>query len=127
MKTILVDAIDCFIHEDGTYDPAMYSLLETYENPKLVLTGADDSQFKEFNLAVSPYEVFTLKHSPEKTDPAYYKKLLSSYNLQVKDVIYFEHNPDACKAAQSLGIITYFYDYSNKDYNTLKEFIDNNL
>lgn len=81
MKTILVDAINGLILEDGTVFKEMYQLLETYPNKKIVLTGANDEQFKQFNLDQSPYEVFTLKHDPEKTDPAYFNTLLDSYSL----------------------------------------------
>ena len=50
MKTILVDAIDGLILKDGTVFEEMHQLLEKYPNPKLVLTCANDEQFKEFNL-----------------------------------------------------------------------------
>lgn len=127
MKTILVDAIYCFISENGKIFEEMHSLLEGYPNRKIILTGANDEQFKKFGLDNMPYEVFTLKHNPEKADPAYYKTLLSRFNLTNRDVIYFEHNPDTVKSAQSVGIETYFYDYSKKDLEGLKKFLDGNL
>lgn len=127
MKTILVDAINGLILEDGTVFAEMHSLLEAYPNRKLVLTGANDEQFKKFNLAASPYKVFTLKHNPEKTDPAYYQTLLSKYGLTADEVIYFEHSADAAKSAESIGIKTYFYDHSKQDLAALKEFLDTNL
>lgn len=127
MKTILVDAINGLILEDGTIFQGMYDLLEKYPNNKLVLTGANDEQFKQFNLDKSPYEVFTLKHNPEKADPAYFKTLLSKYDLSVNDVVYFEHNRDAVKSAESIGIKTYFYDHTKEDLAALKKFLDSNL
>lgn len=80
MKTILVDAINGLILEDGTVFAKMHELLETYPNKKVVLAGANDEQFKEYNLDKSPYPVFTLKHNPEKTDPKYFELLLLSLN-----------------------------------------------
>ena len=127
MKTILVDGISGLILKDGTLQQEMYELLEHYPNPKLVLTGANDEQWKEFNLDISPYEVFTLKHNPEKTDPEYFKILLSKYNLAPDKVIYFEHSQEAAGTATSLGIGTYFYDHTKQDIAALKEFIDTNL
>lgn len=127
MKTIFVDAINGLILENGTIFDGMFKLLEEYPNNKIVLTGANDEQFKQFNLDKSPYEVFTLKHNPEKTDPSYFKILLDKYNLQAQDVIYFEHNQDAAKSAQSVGINTYFYDHTKEDLAALKEFIDSGL
>jgi len=127
MKTILVDAIDGLILKDGTVFEEMHQLLEKYPNPKLVLTGANDEQFKEFNLNRSPYEVFTLKHDPEKTDPKYFEILLNKYKLQPSEVVYFEHNKEAAEVATQAGIKTMFYDCSKRDLKELKEFLDSNL
>jgi len=130
MKTILVDAVDCFVIEkEGTFQifKEMKDLLETFPNRKIILTGANDEQFKNFGLDKMPYEVFTLKHNPEKTDPKYFEIMLQKFNLDAKDVIYFEHNPDAVKSAQSVGITTFYYDNDKKDLAALKKFIDENL
>lgn len=127
MKTILVDAINGLILEDGTLFQAMYELLEQYKNPKIVLTGANDEQFNKYNLHEAPYDVFTLEHNPEKTDPKYYIRMLEYFNLTAKDVIYFEHNAEAVKSAESVGIRTYFYDHTKQDLIALKKFLDKNL
>jgi len=127
MKTILVDAINGFVLEDGTIFEAMHKLLETYSNQKIVLTGANDEQFKKFGLDKVPYEIFTLKHNPEKTDPEYFKRMLARYNLKPNDVIYFEHNKEAVESAKSAGINTYFYDHTKEDLEALRSFFDKNL
>ncbi len=127
MKTILVDAINGLILEDGSVFQQMHELLEEYPNEKIVLTGANDEQFKLFNLENAPYKVFTLKHNPEKTDPEYYKLMLDEFNLRADQVIYFEHNAEAAKSAESVGITTYFYDHKKEDLMSLKRFIDKNL
>ena len=127
MKTILVDAVFCFVSDKGEIFTEMHELLESFPNKKIILTGANDEQFVKFGLDKMPYEVFTLKHNPEKTDPAYFKTLLSKYNLTNQDVVYFEHNIDAVKSAESVGIKSYFYDENIKDLIGLKEFITNNI
>ena len=130
MKTILVDAVYCFVIEDnGDFEifKEMYGLLETFPNRKILLTGANDEQFKSFGLDKMPYEVFTLKHNPEKTDPTYYQKMLEYFGLNKDDVIYFEHNPKAVESAQSVGIKTHYYDSEKKDLEILKKFLDDNL
>ena len=104
MKTILVDAVDTFVLEKEGIDKALYELLESYPNNKIILTNANDKQMEIFGLTNMPYEVFTLKHNPDKPDPTYFKTLLEKYNLSPHEVIYFEHNPDAVKSAQSVGI-----------------------
>ena len=130
MKTILVDAVSCFIIEkDGEFIifQDMYKLLETYPNKKIILTGASDDKIKLYGLDKVPYEFFTLKHNPEKTNPEYYKIMLKNFNLGPKEVIYFEHNLDAVKSAQSVGINTYYYNNDKKDLESLKKFLDENL
>ncbi len=126
MKTILVDAVDAFIIEDkGDFKifKEMYDLLETFPNRKIILTGANDEQFKKFGLDKTPYEVFTLKHNPEKTDSKYYEIMLKHFSLSKDDVVYFEHNPEAVKSAQSIGIKTHYYDPDKRDLKVLKDFL----
>jgi len=130
MKTILVDAVHCFIIENrGVFKifQEMQDLLDIFPNQKIILTGANDEQFKKFGLDKMPYDVFTLKHNPEKTDPKYFETMLKHFNLDVVDVIYFEHSLEAVKSAQSLGINAFYYDNDKKDLIALKAFIDNNL
>ncbi len=127
MKTILVDAVYSFVSDGGVIFQEMFDLLEEYPNKKIILTNAGDEKWEQYGLNKMPYEVFTLKHNPEKTDSEYYKKLLSHFGLKADDVIYFEHNPEAVKSAQSVGIKSYFYDQDKKDLVGLKNFIDENL
>jgi len=127
MKIILVDAVDAFVSDKGIISKEMYDLLETFENRKIILTGANDEQFIEFSLNKMPYEVFTLKHNPEKSDSEYYEKMLKHFDLDKDNVIYFEHSPEAVKSAQSIGIKTYYYDNDKKDMVALKDFLTKNL
>lgn len=130
MKTILVDAVDGLIikdKEEYIVFQEMYELLESFPNKKIILTGANDEQFKLFNLAKAPYEVFTLKHDPEKTDAKYFEIMLQHYNLNKDELIYFEHNPEAVKSAESIGIKSYYYNHQNKDLKVLKDFLNNNV
>ncbi len=53
--------------------------------------------------------------------------MLSHFNLTKEEVVYFEHNQEAVKSAQSVEINTYFYDNDKKDLRGLKEFLDDNL
>ena len=74
-----------------------------------------------------PYEVFTLKHYPEKSNPEYYKKMLDHFNLKAEDVVYFEHNPDAIKSSQSVGIKTCFWDKEKQPLKELHIFLKNTI
>ncbi len=127
MKTILVDAVDTFVIEgEGIYQP-MHDLLEQYSNRKIILTGANDDQMQEFGLTNLPYELFTLKHNPEKTDPEYFRRMLKHFKLDKNDVVYFEHNTEAVKSAQSVGITSHYYNSEERDLAALKDFLDKNL
>ncbi len=127
MKTILVDAVGTFVIEgEGIYQP-MLDLLEQYPNRKIVLTNANDEQMITYGLTNLPYEVFTLKHNPDKINPEYFNQFLKQFNLNAEDVIYFEHNPDAVKSAQSVGINSFLYDPEKKDVDNLRVFLDKNL
>ena len=84
MKTILVDAWNTFVTANGI-DQDLKKLLDTFPNRKIILTNAN------------------------KTDKAYFLKMLGHFNLQPNDVLYFEHNEDAQNSATSLGIKTYLY------------------
>ena len=130
MKTILVDAVDAFVVETKNgfeIFPEMRDLLDAFPNRKIILTGANDEQYKKFGLDKMPYEVFTLKHDPEKTDPKYYETMLAHFGLKADDVVYFEHNPEAIKSAASVGIKSYHYDHEKKDLAALKTFLNENL
>lgn len=127
MKTILVDAVDVFVIEgEGIYQP-LFNLLKEYPNRKIILTNANDEQMIEFGLTNLPYELFTLKHNPDKTNPDYFVQMLKHFNLEAKEVIYFEHNPNAVKSAQSIDITSYHYDSEKKDLVSLKHFLDSNI
>lgn len=127
MKTILVDAVDTFVIEGkGVYQP-MFELLEKYPNRKIILTNANDEQMIPFSLTNLPYELFTMKHNPDKVEPKFFETMLKKFNLKATDVIYFEHNPEAVKSAESLGIVSYHYDETKKDLQALKAFLDENL
>ena len=127
MKTILVDAVDAFVIEGEGIFREMYDLLETYPNRKIILTGANDEQFKMFGLDRMPYEVFTLKHNPEKTDPKYFELLLAHFGLLNDDVVYFEHNQKAVESARSTGIISHYYASEKRDLEALKNFLDSSV
>lgn len=124
MKTILVDAIRTLVSEEGRMFEDLYDLLESYPNRKIVLTGADDAQMKAFGLHDLPYEVFTLKHDPEKSDPRYYELMLERFGLSVDEVVYFEHNEAAVASARSIGIRTLHYDKDSRNLGAVRRFLD---
>jgi HAD superfamily hydrolase (TIGR01509 family) len=130
MKTILIDAVYAFIieTEEGfkIFEP-MQKMLDEFPNRKIILTSASDEKFEKYRLDKMPYEVFTLKHNPEKTDPEYYKKMLEHFNLKPEDVVYFEHSSEAVKSAESVGIKTMFWNNETRPLEDLKKFLENSI
>lgn len=127
MKVILVDAVNTFVIKGEGVFEEMHQLLEQYPNRKIVLTNANDEEQKVFGLDKIQYELFSLSHNPNKTDPLYYKKMLEHFNLSPHDVLYFEHNEAAVKSARSLKINTFHYNPEKRDLKALKHFIDMNI
>ncbi len=127
MKTILIDAIHTLVSPSGELNESLHTVLESYPNTKIIVTNADDAQMKTYNLQSMPYEVFTLKHSPEKTDPTYFETLLSKYGLAASEVVYIEHLLEALKSAQSLGIDSFLYDAEAKNIEEVRAFLVQNL
>lgn len=126
MKTILVDAWNTFVTQDWIFTE-MKELLDTYPNPKVVLTNANDEQIVSFGMTSLPYPLFTLKHNPDKVDPKYFEIMFEKLWLKSDEVIYFEHNIQAVESARSMWINSYHYDHTKKDLIELQAFIDNNL
>ena len=127
MKVILVDAINTLvIPNDGVYEPLL-KILDSYPNRKIVLTGANNEEFIQHGLDKLPYEVFTLKHNPEKSNPSYCEILLEQFDLVVEDLVYIEHNMEAIRSAESLNIKVFHYDKDLKDINKLNQFLELNI
>lgn len=122
MKTILVDAINTFVLKNEGLFKEMHELLETFPNRKIILTNANDEEIAKL-LPNMPYEIFTMRHNPDKPNPEYYKAMLSHFGFNAEDVVYFEHNPEAVESAESVGIKTYHYDKDEKNLGALKEFL----
>lgn len=112
---------------DSEINSDLHQLLEEFPNKKIILTNADFQEDNKFGLNDMPYEVFTLKFDPAKTDPSYYKKMLEHFNLTPKEVIYFEHNAESVASAQEAGITTHKYDKDIQNLIELKKFIENNI
>ena len=125
MKTILVDAWNTFVNENGV-NHEMKSILDNFDDNKIIVTNANEEEKITFGIVNMPYQVFSLAHNPNKTDSEYFKIMLTHYNLSIAEVVYFEHNEDAVKSAQSIGIKTLWLK-KGSDLSLLKKFLESNL
>ncbi|MEI6650087.1 MAG: hypothetical protein WCL23_01485 [Candidatus Moraniibacteriota bacterium] len=130
MKTILVDAAFTFTidSESGFHIfQELHDLLDTFPNPKIILTNANDEQLLKFGIVDMPYPVFSLKHEPDKVVPEYFVIMLDHFNLKPEDIVYFEHDLNAVRSAESVGITSYHYDADKKDLVSLRNFLEHNV
>ena len=125
MKTILVDAWNTFVTNEGI-NKDMQQLLDSYNNPKIILTNANAEELISLGIVNMPYPVFSLAHNPNKPNPEYYQKMLDHYALASKEVLYFEHHEDAVKSARYLSIDTLWLK-KGSSLQTLKQFLDQNI
>lgn len=123
---ILVDAWNTFVTKDGVNEE-MREMLDAFPHTKIIVTNANDEEKVQFGIVNMPFEVFSLSHNPNKTDPVYFANLLQHFHLKPSEVIYFEHNPDAVKSAQSLGITTFHYNAATKDVVAVRLFLEQHL
>ena len=56
-----------------------------------------------------PYEMFSLAHEPNKTDPEYFKVLFDQFSITADDVVYIEHTKEVIPVAEGLGIKVFFW------------------
>lgn len=127
MKTIFVDAWQTLVTADGM-DQKMYEILEKFENLKVIVTNADEENQKKYGIVNMPYEVYTLKNDPNKSDPKYYQMLMEDYNLSPDEVVLFENVPESVESAKKAGIKNvYRFDPEVRDYEALEKFIQENL
>ncbi len=127
MKTILVDAFNTFVCENNWINLEMQELLDSFKNRKIILTNANEEEKVKFGIVNMYYEVFSLKHNPNKTDPIYYKKMLEKFDLKIEDIVYFEHNLETVKSVKSIWINTFLYDKEKKDLKSLENFLIENI
>lgn len=126
MKTILVDAWNTFVTESWM-NQDLYKFLEKYENPKIIVTNANEEQKKKLGIVGMPYPVFSLAHKPDKVDPVYFWNLIEKFWLNSRNIVYFEHNIDAVNSAKMLGIETFHYQKWEDNISELKIFFEKNL
>lgn len=123
-KVILVDAVYCLVDENGNINIELKQYLDSLENRKIVVTNASLEKYKLYFKNLKDYEIFTLQRNPMKGNPEYFKTLLSNFKLKAEEVIYFEHDDEAVKSAQSIGIRATKY---TGDILMVKKFIEENL
>ena len=125
MKIILVDAWNTLI-KNKKLDIDLYNLLEKFENRKIILTNANNNELIDYGIVEMPYDVFSLSHVPNKDDVLYFKLFIKKYDFSINNLIYIEHNQEAVKSAESIGIKTHHYN-SKDSKDKLHQFLLKNI
>lgn len=124
-KIILIDALKTIIYADDKYNIDSFHLnselveyLNKLPNKKIVLTNASGEKLDKIKEMLKPfdYEIFTLNANPKKSEGEYFNILMNKYELDLKNVIYFDHNSENLQAAKSKDIeIIYQYEHNNRN------------
>lgn len=123
---MLVWSLHTLVNEDGIINTEVQSILNEFDNTKIIVTNSNDAEIEKLGLNNLNYEIFTLAHEPNKVNPLYFDILLRTYNLLPKNTIYFDSSEEALSAAKSMWITTYKFD-KNKDINVLRNYLKVNL
>ncbi|MEK6824531.1 MAG: HAD-IA family hydrolase, partial [Nanoarchaeota archaeon] len=122
IKAILADAISTLIDKEGKLNEGLAKSLESTEREIIVVTNANPNEIKS-KLGRYNFKIFSLLKIPDKANPDYFKQLLKKYNLQPREVIYFDHKKENIESAGKLGIASELYE----DNKQIKKWIENNL
>ena len=122
-RTILVDGMGCIYDENFQLNKKLVEIIDKF-NVKKILTVAGFRERGRETTKNHINDAFSLEEKGIKKDnPEYFRLLLSKFNLNPKEVIYFDHGEKSVKCAESLGIKSKLY----KKAKDIEKFIENNL
>lgn len=114
----------CIYDNDFEVNKKLLKILNLFDNRKILVVNG----FIKKGLQVlegENFDGFSLEEEGiKKTNQFYFERLLEKFNLFADQVIYFDHNEDNVKSAQSLGILSIQYDGSNEK---IRNFIEENI
>lgn len=119
--TILVDGMHCLYDKDFKLNKELFNYLQSLDANKILVVNGKSEKAKEL-LKNSGFEVFSFEDKIKKDEPEFFKRLLKKYNLNEKEVIYFDHSEDNVKSAKSLNINSVVY----RDNSQTKRFVEDN-
>ena len=91
-KTILVDGMHCIYDNEFNVNKFLLEIINSFDNKKILLVNGFKEKGKKA-LEGNNFEAFSLEEEKiKKNNPEYFKTLLSRYNLNPMEVIYFDHD-----------------------------------
>ncbi len=128
-RVILVDGMHCIYDKDFNINLELLKFLNDLNTHTILTVAGFREKGKELVKTSDPskesnWEAFSLEEKGIKKDnPEFYKKLLEKFNLSPSEVIYFEHDKNAVKTAEKVGIMSKHYT----GLDSIKKFIEDNL
>jgi FMN phosphatase YigB (HAD superfamily) len=127
MKFILVDAVHTLIDSNFNVDQEMFKMLESFQNQKIIVTNAGGESLERIEKLGILYPIFTLCRNPEKINSDYFRQFMMQYDCKNSDLLYFDHNILAVKAAEIVGIKSFHYEVEKRNIEEVKNFLTDNL
>ncbi len=101
-KVLLLDGMHCLFDENLGVDEAVLSRARALSSRIIVVTMVSRDALS--HLADIGLEVISYDFDPPKTNPDFFKKLLSEKSLSPDDVVYIDHAEENLKSARDAGI-----------------------
>ena len=120
-RTIFLDGMHCIYDKDFNINQELLNIVNSFEENKiLVVNGFREKGHKVLG---EKFKAFSLEEEGiKKSNPEYFKRLMSKFNLKPKNCVYFDHSEENVKSAESLGIKSFHYKNNNQQ---IKQFLEN--
>jgi FMN phosphatase YigB (HAD superfamily) len=124
-RTILADGMHTIYDRNFNINKELLEIIDFFDTKKILVVNGFREKGKEVLKNSSITEAFSLEEKQiKKENPEFFEVLLSRFDLKPKDLIYFDHDENNVKSAESVGIISRHYTNNNEE---IKDFIGENL
>lgn len=127
-RTILVDGMFCIYNDNFEVNNEILEIVNSINTKKILVINGFREKGEKL-LKKYGFSAFSMEEEGIKKDnPKFFDTLLKKFKLKPEEVIYFDHDKDNVKTAQSLGILSNHYNKDEtKIIDKLKEFVNDNL
>ena len=128
-RLILVDGMDCIYDENFKPNQELLKIINSFNSHYMLVVNKfrekGHNLVKNYDITKDTnWEAFSLEEKEiKKTNPEYFRVLLTKFNLVPEEVIYFDHDKNNVETAKKLGILSKHYT----DNQSIKKFIKDNL
>ncbi|HLA22957.1 MAG TPA: HAD family hydrolase [Candidatus Nanoarchaeia archaeon] len=125
MKTILVDGMFCVYDENFNVNKELLHMIDSFRARKILVVNKFREKGKKLLENSSIKHSFSLEEENiNKDNKEYFLRLLKKFDINPKEVFYFDHDENNVKTAKSVGINSVAYSRNNL---LIKQFIIDNL